>query len=92
MMYPDFSSNASVVAEGRVFVDDANSFEYRTSRNFIYDRFTLSMRSASLHLSSSPIHVALKMNSELVSGSASIQSLSNINLLGESSTTVVRKT
>lgn len=79
-IYPHVDNKGFMSAQGRVFIDDANSFDYRLNNNFIYDSLTLLTKSNILSFSLAPINVALSLNSVLVQGNGSHVSLPNINL------------
>lgn len=89
VVYPD--TDNSMTAEGRVFIDDYNSFSYRTSDNFVYDLVTLSAGESSklLELKFSAIEVAARVGSEFSfrrsRGVGNPDTLPGVNLNGEQS-------
>lgn len=66
-----------------MFIDDSNSFDFRTSRNFIYERLTLTGQSHGMSLSSSSVEAVVQHGSPLVRGTGSTKSLPNVNLKGK---------
>lgn len=82
VIYPNFDKDGSVFAEGQVFIDDANSFSFRTVKAFLYDHLTFTGgKQGSYVLSRSPLKIPVQAGELPVYGS--FENIKDVNLNGE---------